>query len=112
MMQDAKLSAAGRKGEEAIDVDVSEMLVGDWLTIIVGYSGAGANAYPSETIKLVKTGEGNFTLIAGKAWTDVEAGEMAAHVAASGQNIAIIGFTPKRDPKADLAKAESGEFTS
>lgn len=70
-MDDVRLEfeAAGRKGEEAIDIDLASMLVGDWCTIRLGETPADGE------LRLMRSSDDEWRLIGTPGWRDVEAGD-------------------------------------
>lgn len=99
---DVKMAAGGRKGEEAIDVDITGILVGDWLTVLVDEG----------SIRVTRMESGQYRIAAGTSYFEAADGEAYGTIGVAGGNIANVLFHRKREPAADLAKAERGEFTS
>lgn len=108
MDQPVEMTAAGRKGEEADLVDVTTMLEGDHITILVSDE-------PGGEMRLTKLASNEWRLEVGKSHRDAAPGEIEGSVGAVtgvGGHMAAIRFRAKRDPKADLKRTADGEFTA
>lgn len=110
MEQEAKLAAGGRKGVEAIDVDVSGMLVGDWLTVQL------EEGFPVE-LRITRLGTTEWRLEPMPSYNEARRGDSPAYahwraVGDLGTGLMELGLKMRADPAADLAKAKAGEFTS